>query len=168
MALLTGGILVFIGATMRKSSYELHQQRYPQPEQVTVPFAAEADRDYQVSLWAVDEESGFPAHPRVAVVVEVMDAKGTVLEGRQVACSCGTSDNSPGSEGPVRAQNCCESGLHLSYYTELTVRVDVAEADYLDITIYRDLPVWLNLLPGIGILVALAGGVLWLRGRAGN
>lgn len=162
IVMLIAGVVGFLVATQAKSSSKVFGERYSQTGVHTLEIPVEAGSAYIFAFWGVDEETGLQTWGDLDFTATVTDASGVELFKKQKIATASSADETGGIK---RAQNGCEYH-HVAQSTEsLTAVVTATAADYVDVEVYRNLPDWLNMAPGLGILLAIVGLVLFLRGR---
>ena len=161
MACVALGIVGFFGATQLKTKASVYKERLTQAD-ATVSVPVEAGSNYTFFFWGVDEEMGLQAWANLDLTGIVTDAQGTTLFTRQVTASASSSEEEGGVK---RAQNGFEYHHKAETSETLTATIKAPQADYVDLEIYKDLPEWLNLAPGLSIILAIVGLVLFLKAR---
>jgi hypothetical protein len=163
MAVLIAGVAGFFVFTQMKSKAQVFEERLPQAAGRTLEIPVAAGSDYTFAFWGVDEEMGQQVWANLDFGATVTDSRGNSLFEKQIQASASSSEEKGGVK---RAQNGFEYH-HFAQTTEpLTVVVTAKAADYVDVEVYKDLPDWLNMAPGLSILLAIVGLVLFLRGRS--
>ena len=115
--------------------------------------------EHTIEFWAVDEERGF-TWASVEARYVVRDEDGTRLVEKPLVASASEEDG-----GVKRAS--IGSTVHVpAGPTALHIEVTLQKGDYIDVEVYRDLPAWTALAPGIYALLGCVGIVLFLRSRA--
>ncbi|MCF7972346.1 MAG: hypothetical protein K9N55_00880 [Phycisphaerae bacterium] len=163
IVVLSVGVVGFFVATQMKSKSQVFGERLSQVQARTLEIPVKAGSAYRFAFWGVDEEMGQQVWANLDFKATVTDSKGAVLFEKQTEASASSSEEKGGIK---RAQNGFEYH-HTAQTTEsLAVALAVTQADYIDLEVYKDLPDWLNMAPGLSILLAIVGLVLFLRGRS--
>lgn len=160
MVLVVLGIVGFFAATQVKSLSRVHNERYSQTGTKTVSIPVESGSAYTFFFWGVDEETALQTWAGLDMKATVTDAGGATLFEEQVVASA-----SEDTGGVRRAQNGFQYRHEAQASETLTVTIEAIEADYVDLEVFKDLPEWLNLAPGLSILLAIVGLVLFWKAR---
>jgi hypothetical protein len=145
-------VIGFVGLTEHRKGYMVAGERLSGGE---MQVALDPATDYRVEIWGVDEELGMEWADLLAHV-SLLNEKGAVIDAREIAAS-GSDD----SGGVKRAQ--AGYSVDLSGIAKLRVKVAISKGDYVDVEVFKAMPVWVDLGPGLSILVAIAAFVLMLR-----
>ena len=150
-------IVGFILANESKAFY-LNQEIESSAEEKTYTFSIEANHDYLISFWALDEETSYEWASMESHVVILFE--GEVLYEKDVSKSSSDDDG-----GVKRAQDGFEYKLTPEKSGDLTIIVQMSEGDEWSIEIYKDLPENLNILPAMFIIIAIIGVVGFLKAK---
>jgi hypothetical protein len=156
------GVAGFIMATQAKSASKVFGDRLSQTGVHPLVIPVEAGSTYTLAFWGVDEEMGLQTWASLDFSATVTDKSGALLFEKQTIASASSAEEKGGIK---RAQNGFEYH-HAAQITEpLAVVITAMEADYVDLEVYKDLPDWLNMGPGLSIVFGIVGLVLFLKGR---
>jgi hypothetical protein len=157
------GVIVFVLGTENKSDHLVTREKTASVAPLQVLLPVKAGHDYRVGVWGEDEERGLQHWAD-------MELEWTVaVDGRPLYRNRLQATASAGEEKSAvrRAQNGEEYRYRADADGSLELRARLLRGDKLELVIYRDLDEQANLLPGLGLLTALGGLVLYLRGRNG-
>ena len=160
LVLVVLGIVGFFAATQAKSLSRVHQERYSQTGTKTASIPVESGSAYTFFFWGVDEETALQTWAGLDMKATVTDSSGKTLFEEQVVAT-GSEDTG----GVKRAQNGSQYRHEAQASETLAVTIEAIEADYVDLEVFKNLPEWLNLAPGLSIILAIAGLVVFLRAR---
>jgi hypothetical protein len=155
------GVIVFVLGSENKSDHLVAREKTASAAPVQLLLPVKAGHDYLVGVWGEDEELG---QQRWAD----MELEWTVaIDGRPLHRNRLQATASSGEEkgGVRRAQNGEEYRYQAIADGNLELRARLLRGDKLELVVYRDLGEKANLLPGLGLLTALGGLVVYLRGR---
>ena len=155
---MVAALIGFVTSNELKNQYRCLEGRLSQTS--TEPYQVELEplAAHTIFVWAVDEESGY-TWASLDATVTIHDSSGALIDQHQLVAS---EDNDDG--GIKRAQHGFTTKLPAGPESIL-VDVKLTSGDYVDIAVYADLPSWLNIAPGICILLGIVGLVMLLRSR---
>lgn len=163
IVLMIVGVAGFIGGTESKSDYEIVSKSGSTKSAIDESVQTEAGHSYQISAWGCAEETGLQKWASMSGELVVTGADGKQLYRKAFSASASSSEETGGVR---RAQN----GTEFRYQAEADGKIQITgkltEGDSLEVKVYEDLSEASNLLPGLSIILGIAGLVLFLRSRA--
>ncbi|WP_221028838.1 hypothetical protein [Actomonas aquatica] len=159
LIIIAAAVVGFIANSEMKTLHRVAKARFTQSTSSPWVAAISSASPHTVEVWAVDEEMGYQWADLDASVT-VLDDTGTTVAAHRFVAS-----ESAEKGGVKRAQTGKTLQVPLGA-SELHVTVSLIKGDYVDIEVYRDLPAWRALAPGVFVLLGFAGVVLFLKSRA--
>ena len=159
------GVVGFFAANVVKSDTAVLEKRITRSGATHLDLPVEKGQRYTVFVWARDEETGF-APASLDASYRIVDARSAkVLSEKVLTASAHSSDETGGIK---RAQ---QGGQYIGGAQDnghWKVDIELTRGDEVTVDVYRNLPDWLNMGPGLSILVALLGGVFLIKARAAS
>lgn len=162
LSLLAVGLVGFFGGNQLTRVFRIASDRYNSVGTHDRTVEQSAGRSYEVRLWVVDEETGLQQWPGAEAALRVNDSEGRTLHEAKVRADQAASSD---TGGVSRAQNGITYRWLAVSDSPVIVSAALVDGDYVDVDLYRDMPEAIGLVPGVGILIGLAGLVLFLRSR---
>ena len=161
LTLLIIGIIGFFYAANNKNEKEIFSKRISSAQLEKMEIPVLADQTYEIKFWGVDEEmTGVYEAPHFQAQIKILDRQKLVLFNQELVSI---------HEIETGGKRVTHDGISYSHAPTLNetieIQAQINRGDYMDIEIYENLSSEADALPGISIIIALAGLVIYFRGR---
>jgi hypothetical protein len=161
-ALVVLGATGFVAATQAKSKNTVAHAEYKERGTHGLAVPVRRGQAYTVFAWGRDEELGFePARLDASVRVIGADGRQVLLDKALVASAMQADETG----GVKRAQHGAQHEGHADRDGVWLVQVELRAGDIVTVDVFRDLPTWLNLAPGLAVVLGLVGVVLFFKAQ---
>lgn len=155
------GIIGFIFNANKKNDMKVFEKRVStnQPQNFTVELSA--NHVFEIKFWGVDEEMTQTFNsPTFSSNIEIINEKGDLIFNESLESVISRE---------IGGKRVTHDGLSFSYETQedeiIQIHTQITMGDYMDVEVYEDLSSEADALPGVFIILAIIGLVLFLRGR---
>ena len=156
IVMIAAAVVGFVSQSESKDEYLVTKERLTRSTLIPLVVTVSPLAQHTIDLWGVDEEMGYQ-WANLEVRYTIRDDSGKLLGEDGFSAS---ESNAKG--GFKRAAN--GDTVHLSPSpSSLHIEVELIRGDYVDIEVYRDLPTWTELAPGIYVLLGFTGVVLYMK-----
>lgn len=157
-AMLIGGIVFFVFLNQANKKYLEINATGSSMLPINVEWEVEAENEYLVKCWFLDEETGFEwASMEAELRIE--------QNGKQVHAENYVASSSEDSGGVKRAQNTDEIRYIPAVSGVMSVNGRLIKGDKWEVEIYKNMSDKENLAPPFALLVAVIGLVLVLKSK---
>jgi hypothetical protein len=161
ITLLAIGILAFFYFANEKNSKLTFENRVSSLDLLKLNVHLNAKEKYEFKFWGVDEQmTGVFDQPYFEAQIKILDSKSQILFHQELVSI---------TEIETGGKRVTHDGLSYEYTPQtdekVTIQVKIKEGDYIDIEAYKNLSSEADALPGLSIILALMGLVLFWRNR---
>jgi len=161
IALLITGVIGFFYFTNQKSNKRIFNESISTKQSETLELDLKAGISYEFKFWGFDEEmTGIYTPPYFEAQIKVISDQCKLLF-KQTLISI--------HEIETAGKRITHDGLSYEYTPQtdekITIQVKIKEGDYIDIEAYKNLSSEADALPGLSIILALMGLVLFWRNK---
>lgn len=162
IALIIAGIIFFIFFTQKKSGSLVYSKKRTKNKEIfNDNIALKPGNNYIISFSAETEEGGgFSEWPRAAATIKISN------QGKKELFKTKIDVTEHQETGGLRRAIGYEEFKHTPTNKEqLSIETQLIEGDKMELNIYENLSELGNILPGLGIILALIGVFVYLRLR---
>ncbi|NOR86046.1 MAG: hypothetical protein GQ527_00410 [Bacteroidales bacterium] len=155
------GVIGFIYHSEKKSDTLLFSKNIYVSDLQNIDIQLTANHNYKFNFWGTDEEmTGTFSMPTFTATLLLTDSKKDIIFQEQIE-----SYNPKEMGGKLVAHAETTFEYHPSQDEQLELQVQILDGDTLDIDVYQDLSDEGDAMPGIFIIIAIIGLVIFLRAR---
>jgi hypothetical protein len=163
IALMAVGLIGFVYFTAQKDKTKIYEQKYRMVGSRTDSIYLPNNAEYIISFWAIDEEpAGFNEWPHMEAKIKLF-TKTKKLFSRKI-----NSFDTKDVGGMRRAQDYTDFNYRPELSETVYIQSELISGDECEIKIYSNLSERMNIMPGLFILVLVAGAFVFLKYRAKN
>ncbi len=158
------GVIGFFAGTALKGENKLLEEKLSGSGLKTMPVAVDAGANYTIFFYGISERGlSSPGFANLDVSVAVKQENGASLFQKRIVAS---ASNSEEKGGVKRAQNSAQYHGNADKTENWLIQVQIADGDEVSVEVYKDLGDFLNIMPGLSVLLLVAGVVFILKARA--
>lgn len=161
LTLLIIGIIGFFYAANDKNKKEIFSKRISSTHLEKIEISVLAQQTYEIKFWGVDEEmTGIYEAPHFQAQIKILDRQKLVLFNQELVSI---------HEIETGGKRVTHDGISYSHTPTvdetIEIQAKINRGDYMDIEVYENLSSEADALPGISIILALVGLVIYFRSR---
>lgn len=161
IGLLVIGVVGFFYFANQKDERKVFNERISKPEKTVLDVNLQENQTYKIKFWGVDEEMiGVFQQPHFEARLEIQNSQDQVLFNQELVSI---------HEIESGGKRVTHDGLEYLYIPDegetIKIIVDIKKGDYIDVDVYENLDSEADAMPGISIILALVGLVIFLRSR---
>jgi len=155
------GLIGFFFFSYQKNNHEIFDKRISSRDKTVLKVDVKEKQNYDIKFWGVDEVmTKVYDQPHFEARIIIKNELGQILFERELV-----SIHEIESGGKKITHDGLEY-LHIPNTDEtISIEIEIKKGDYLDVEIYKNLDSESDALPGIFIILAIIGLVIFLRNR---
>lgn len=155
------GVIGFFYFANQKNERKIFQERVSSPELKTLNIDLEQNQTYEIKFWGVDEQmTGVFDQAYFEADISIKNIHGHILFNQSLISIHEVET------GGKRVTHDGVEYIHTPKTDEnIQIELKIIKGDYIDIEVYKNMDSETDALPGISIIFALIGLVLFLRNR---